>query len=105
MSMSDLASMLGIERSNASTLVNEFEDQGFMVRKADPEDRRKRELLRGFVNGYPKIHHGETRHIAYGVGFLLESVRQEPRSGPGSNQENAPSAVAAGWGCSVVSGQ
>ena len=42
MSMSDLASMLGIERSNATTLVNDLEDQGLVIRKSDPDDRRTR---------------------------------------------------------------
>ena len=32
-------------------------------------------LLPGFVEGYSKIHHGETRHIGYGVWFLREQVR------------------------------
>ena len=32
-------------------------------------------LLPGFVDGYSKIHHDETRHIGYGVWFLRESVR------------------------------
>ena len=35
-------------------------------------------LLPGFVNGYSKIHHDETRHIGYGVWFLHETVRQHP---------------------------
>jgi ribonucleoside-diphosphate reductase beta chain len=34
-------------------------------------------LLPGFVDGYSKIHHDETRHIGYGVWFLRESVRNE----------------------------
>jgi ribonucleoside-diphosphate reductase beta chain len=33
------------------------------------------ELLPGFVEGYSKIHHDETRHIGYGVWFLRETVR------------------------------
>ncbi len=33
-------------------------------------------LLPGFVEGYSKIHHDETRHIGYGVWFLREAVRQ-----------------------------
>jgi ribonucleoside-diphosphate reductase beta chain len=32
-------------------------------------------LLAGFVEGYSKIHHDETRHIGYGVWFLRETVR------------------------------
>ncbi len=33
-------------------------------------------LLPGFVEGYSKIHHDETRHIGYGVWFLREAVRE-----------------------------
>jgi ribonucleoside-diphosphate reductase beta chain len=32
-------------------------------------------LLTGFVEGYSKIHHDETRHIGYGVWYLRETVR------------------------------
>ena len=36
-------------------------------------------LLPGFVEGYSKIHNDETRHIGYGIWFLLrETVRQHP---------------------------
>jgi ribonucleoside-diphosphate reductase beta chain len=35
-------------------------------------------LLPGFVAGYSKIHHDETRHIGYGVWFLREVVRDRP---------------------------
>jgi ribonucleoside-diphosphate reductase beta chain len=35
-------------------------------------------LLGGFVEGYSKIHHDETRHIGYGVWFLRETVRGHP---------------------------
>jgi ribonucleoside-diphosphate reductase beta chain len=35
-------------------------------------------LLPGFVEGYSKIHHDETRHIGYGVWFLREAVRADP---------------------------
>jgi ribonucleoside-diphosphate reductase beta chain len=38
-------------------------------------------LLRGFVDGYSKIHHDETRHIGYGVWFLRQTVREQPQSG------------------------
>jgi ribonucleoside-diphosphate reductase beta chain len=38
-------------------------------------------LLPGFVEGYSKIHHDETRHIGYGVWFLRETVRGEPEMG------------------------
>ncbi|MCW3069442.1 MAG: hypothetical protein JWL67_2067 [Solirubrobacterales bacterium] len=33
------------------------------------------ELLPGFVDGYARIHHDETRHIGYGMWFLRETVR------------------------------
>jgi ribonucleoside-diphosphate reductase beta chain len=35
-------------------------------------------LLPGFVEGYRRIHHDETRHIGYGVWFLREAVRADP---------------------------
>jgi ribonucleoside-diphosphate reductase beta chain len=35
-------------------------------------------LLPGFVEGYSKVHHDETRHIGYGVWFLRETVRERP---------------------------
>jgi ribonucleoside-diphosphate reductase beta chain len=35
-------------------------------------------LLPGFVDGYSKIHHDETRHIGYGVWFLRETVHEHP---------------------------
>jgi ribonucleoside-diphosphate reductase beta chain len=35
-------------------------------------------LLPGFVEGYSKIHHDETRHIGYGVWFLRKTVREKP---------------------------
>jgi ribonucleoside-diphosphate reductase beta chain len=35
-------------------------------------------LLPGFVEGYSRIHHDETRHIGYGVWFLREAVREHP---------------------------
>jgi ribonucleoside-diphosphate reductase beta chain len=38
-------------------------------------------LLRGFVEGYSKIHHDEQRHIAYGTWFLREAVRDRPALG------------------------
>jgi ribonucleoside-diphosphate reductase beta chain len=38
-------------------------------------------LLPGFVEGYSKIHHDETRHIGYGVWFLRETVRTQPEMG------------------------
>jgi ribonucleoside-diphosphate reductase beta chain len=38
-------------------------------------------LLPGFVEGYSKIHHDETRHIGYGVWLLRETVRERPEMG------------------------
>jgi ribonucleoside-diphosphate reductase beta chain len=40
----------------------------------------REKLLPGFVEGYSQIHHDETRHIAYGVWFLRETVRAQPES-------------------------
>ena len=37
-------------------------------------------LLPGFVDGYSRIHHDETRHIGYGVWFLRETVRESPEA-------------------------
>jgi ribonucleoside-diphosphate reductase beta chain len=37
-------------------------------------------LLPGFVDGYARIHHDETRHIGYGIWFLREAVRARPES-------------------------
>jgi ribonucleoside-diphosphate reductase beta chain len=36
------------------------------------------DLLQGFVDGYSRIHHDETRHIGYGVWFLREAARDHP---------------------------
>jgi len=38
----------------------------------------REQLLPGFVDGYSKIHHDETRHIGYGVWYLRETVRDHP---------------------------
>jgi ribonucleoside-diphosphate reductase beta chain len=43
---------------------------------------KNEELLPGFVEGYSKIHHDETRHIGYGVWFLREAVRNHPEAEP-----------------------
>ncbi len=40
----------------------------------------REQLLPGFVEGYTKIHHDETRHIGYGVWFLRETVRAHPET-------------------------
>ncbi|MFL5839136.1 MAG: ribonucleotide-diphosphate reductase subunit beta [Thermoleophilaceae bacterium] len=42
---------------------------------------RDNDLLPGFVDGYSKIHHDETRHIGYGVWFLRETVAAHPEMG------------------------
>jgi ribonucleoside-diphosphate reductase beta chain len=38
-------------------------------------------LLPGFVAGYSRIHHDETRHIGYGVWFLREAARERDAAG------------------------
>jgi ribonucleoside-diphosphate reductase beta chain len=38
---------------------------------------REQELLRGFVEGYTKIHHDEQRHIGYGIWFLREAASRD----------------------------
>jgi ribonucleoside-diphosphate reductase beta chain len=38
----------------------------------------KHGLLPGFVDGYSRIHHDETRHIGYGIWFLRETIRAHP---------------------------
>ena len=38
-------------------------------------------LLPGFVDGYSKIHHDETRHIGYGIWYLRETIREHPDLG------------------------
>ena len=48
----------------------------FATRYLERED-----LLPGFVEGYSKIHHDETRHIGYGIWFLRESVREKAEAG------------------------
>ena len=42
---------------------------------------KRERLLPGFVAGYSKIHHDETRHIGYGVWFLRETVAAQPAMG------------------------
>lgn len=39
---------------------------------------RREGLLPGFVEGYSRIHHDETRHIGYGIWFLRKAVRERP---------------------------
>ena len=50
-------------------------------------------LLPGFVEGYSKIHHDETRHIGYGVWFLREAVRAAPRTGGHGARDSARAAA------------
>jgi ribonucleoside-diphosphate reductase beta chain len=51
---------------------------GLTTFKFTTEYLRREELLPGFVEGYSKIHHDETRHIGYGVWYLRETVRANP---------------------------
>ena len=37
-------------------------------------------LLPGFVQGYSRIHHDETRHIGYGIWFLRDTVAAHPET-------------------------
>jgi ribonucleoside-diphosphate reductase beta chain len=39
------------------------------------------QLLPGFVDGYSRIHHDETRHIGYGIWYLRETIREHPNTG------------------------
>jgi ribonucleoside-diphosphate reductase beta chain len=48
---------------------------------------KQQAMLPGFVDGYSKIHHDETRHIGYGVWFLRESVRESPEVAPDAIRE------------------
>jgi ribonucleoside-diphosphate reductase beta chain len=41
---------------------------------------QREQLLPGFVAGYSKIHHDETRHVGYGIWFLRETVRARPET-------------------------
>jgi ribonucleoside-diphosphate reductase beta chain len=51
---------------------------GLTSYKFTTEYLTRERLLPGFVDGYSKIHHDETRHIGYGIWFLRESVRIHP---------------------------
>lgn len=44
------------------------------------EYMERENLLPGFVEGYSKTHHDETRHISYGIWFLRESVREHAQA-------------------------
>ena len=47
---------------------------GLTTFKFATEFLKREGLLPGFVEGYSRIHHDETRHIGYGVWFLRESI-------------------------------
>jgi ribonucleoside-diphosphate reductase beta chain len=51
---------------------------GLTTFKFATEFMEREGLLPGFVVGYSKIHHDETRHIGYGVWFLRETVAAHP---------------------------
>lgn len=51
---------------------------GLTTFKFATEFLERERLLPGFVEGYSKIHHDETRHIGYGVWFLRETVTAHP---------------------------
>jgi ribonucleoside-diphosphate reductase beta chain len=51
---------------------------GLTTFKFATEFLEREALLPGFVEGYSKIHHDETRHIGYGVWFLRETVATHP---------------------------
>lgn len=53
---------------------------GLTTFKFTTDHLTRERLLPGFVDGYSKIHHDETRHIGYGVWFLRETVRAQPDS-------------------------
>jgi ribonucleoside-diphosphate reductase beta chain len=66
--------------------------------KFTTEHLSRQALLPGFVEGYSKIHHDETRHIAYGSWFLREAVRSQPEAADAVRQtlrELLPSVAAA----------
>jgi ribonucleoside-diphosphate reductase beta chain len=54
---------------------------GLTTFKFTTEFLEREELLPGFVAGYSKIHHDETRHIGYGVWFLRETVTSNHQMG------------------------
>lgn len=54
---------------------------GLTTFKFSTDHLNREGLLPGFVEGYGRIHHDETRHIGYGVWFLRESVRADPGAG------------------------
>jgi ribonucleoside-diphosphate reductase beta chain len=53
---------------------------GLTTFKFTTDHLTRERLLPGFVDGYSRIHHDETRHIGYGVWFLRETVREHPES-------------------------
>jgi len=54
---------------------------GLTTFKFDTEFLEREGLLPEFVEGYSKIHHGETRHIGCGIWFLRETVSAHPDMG------------------------
>ncbi|MEA2315198.1 MAG: ribonucleoside-diphosphate reductase beta chain [Solirubrobacteraceae bacterium] len=52
---------------------------GLTTFKFTTEHLNREGLLPGFVEGYSRIHHDETRHIGYGVWFLRETIRSQPQ--------------------------
>jgi ribonucleoside-diphosphate reductase beta chain len=54
---------------------------GLTTFKFATEFLERERLLPGFVEGYSKIHHDETRHIGYGVWFLRATVAAHPEMG------------------------
>ena len=53
---------------------------GLTTFKFATEFLEREDLLPGFVQGYSKIHHDETRHIGYGVWFLRATVAVHPET-------------------------
>jgi ribonucleoside-diphosphate reductase beta chain len=53
---------------------------GLTTFKFTTDHLTRERLLPGFLEGYGRIHHDETRHIGYGVWFLREQVRSRPQT-------------------------
>ena len=53
---------------------------GLTTFKFATEFLKREDLLPGFVQGYSKINHDETRQIGYGVRFLHETVAAYPET-------------------------
>jgi ribonucleoside-diphosphate reductase beta chain len=70
---------------------------GLTTYKFATDHLTRERLLPGFVEGYGRIHHDETRHIGYGVWFLRDAVRRDPASADtirGTLRELLPSVAA-----------